>query len=151
MFDDVESYLKLNRKFFSDPVECDECGGKLDYQGLGSFICQSCKYVMKNDYGKVREFVEKHGNEFSMVEIAEQTGVSYSVIKELVKAGKFDTVPRQKRCKECKRPITKGDMCDECIRLKLREAVANTPKRSILVRTNEEKASMHYLKKDKKR
>lgn len=103
---DVDNYLKK-------PGLC-ECGNAYTYQGLGRYQCEHCGNVFLNEYGTVREFVEKYGTNYSILEIAEMTGVSKKLIDMFVRDGKFIEVERQRMCIVCHQPIDSGLYCKRC-------------------------------------
>ena len=40
-------------------VVCKECSGVMRYRGGGLYVCEECKHEELDDYGKVRQFLEK--------------------------------------------------------------------------------------------
>lgn len=54
--DDLEKLIIGNK-----PVQCEFCGGKLFYTGSGKYKCSSCGCIVMDDFGKVKEFLEKTG------------------------------------------------------------------------------------------
>jgi hypothetical protein len=59
----------------------------LVYLGLGEYKCEACGGTSLDDYGKVRNYIEKHGPN-SAVHISEATGVKRSVVNLLLSEGR---------------------------------------------------------------
>lgn len=102
----IESYMKT-------PGVC-ECGSEYTYAGLGEYKCMQCGRTFKNEYALVRDFVDKYGTNYSILEIAEMTGVNKKLINMFIKDGRFDTVEKQKKCIICHQPIDSGVYCKKC-------------------------------------
>lgn len=100
-------------KYLKTPGVC-ECGNKYTYIGLGEYKCENCGRVFKNEYAIIREFVDKYGTNYSIIEISAMTGVSKKLIDMFVKEGKFTTVDRQRECIICHQPIDSGVYCKKC-------------------------------------
>jgi predicted amidophosphoribosyltransferase len=137
-----------NELFLSRPGKC-ECGEEFSYVGLGTYRCEHCGREFKNEYARVRDFVEKHGNNYSILEIAEQTKVSKKVIDMFVEEGKFNTVERVKRCSECGKPIGHGNYCDTCGLRILKTKSVDKKIQGVLRENMDLKGQMHHFKKDK--
>ena len=67
---DVEALLRK-------PEQCS-CGEKFQYTGLGHYQCPRCKSTFRNEYAIVRDFIDEFGSAYSILEIAERTGVPRS-------------------------------------------------------------------------
>ena len=65
---------------------CTECGGKLEYLGLGKYKCVECGNKMLDDYGKVKEYLWEHGPT-PMLTLAKETGVSREKINIVLNGG----------------------------------------------------------------
>jgi predicted RNA-binding Zn-ribbon protein involved in translation (DUF1610 family) len=79
----VDSFLadrKLSR--------CESCNSSfVVYKGLGEYKCDSCGIVFLDDYGKIRNYIEKYGPN-SVQNISEATGVSRKKVNMLLHEGK---------------------------------------------------------------
>lgn len=100
------------------PTLCQACGGVLVYHGVGEYICEECGGAEYDDYGKVRNYLEKHRGA-NVAEISDMTGVSHKAIRELIKEKRFDILDNRGgylRCEECGENITTGRLCPKCER-----------------------------------
>lgn len=97
-------------------LNCSSCGGELEYKGLGEFCCKECGNTEYNQYGKVRSFLEKYpGAPIDLV--YKQTGVSKSIIRELLLESRIRISPDSKsflKCELCGADIFCGRLCDAC-------------------------------------
>ncbi len=109
-------------KYLTTPGEC-ECGADFVYHGLGTYVCESCGAVFKNEYGIVRDFVDKYGTNYSKIEIAEMTGVPKRIIDLFVKDGKFIEVEKQRMCIVCRQPIKSGIYCKRCALVQIEDSM----------------------------
>lgn len=145
---DVEEVLIDVEAYLTKPGKC-QCGEEYTYAGLGRYVCKRCHSEFLNEYGRVREFVDKYGTNYNMLEVAEITKVPKRLIDIFVKDGRFDTVKRQRRCAVCHNPIDKGQYCNKCALRQIKEQL-DTPKHvmgSIHVQ-DDMKGAMHYINKD---
>lgn len=121
---------KLNQ---SKPTECENCAGKMKYNGTGEYICQKCGTLMYDDYGKVRKFIDEHGAS-SILVLERETGVSKDVLEYLLKDGVLTEPPEAsltKICSRCGYPIESGRYCRSCMLEMANElAGAMTPAKS---------------------
>ncbi len=90
-----EEVIKLfEDEVFMKPSACDECGGELEYIGLGEYRCTKCSKQLFDDYGKVRAYLEKH-DRASLADVADATGLSRAKIKRMVEDSRFGVVNRK--------------------------------------------------------
>ena len=86
----------MERKTFGEfckPIKCSKCGsGSLHYKGLGEYICEECENLEYDDYGLVRNYLEKHKSTPITV-IAQETGVSKYTIRQMLEEERFDICP----------------------------------------------------------
>lgn len=148
--DGIEQGLINLDKYLKSPGKC-ECGNNYTYVGLGEYRCSHCGNVFKNEYAIVREFVDKYGTNYSIMEIAAITGVSKKLIDMFVKDGKFLTVERQRTCIVCRQPIESGVYCKKCALMQidnsLDESRAQRKMMSGTIRNEDMKGSMHHGRK----
>lgn len=107
---------KLAALDISNPSSCDKCGGKLQYKGIGEYACEDCNNIMYNDYGKVRNYLEKHPGA-TQNEVAQATGVHKNVIRRFLREDKIEIAPNSlvfMYCERCGTPIRSGRFCDRC-------------------------------------
>lgn len=105
-----------NRATLKVPEKCPLCGGRLKYVGGGEYKCISCFRTQMDDYGKVRDYLYKHGNA-NMQEISGATGVSEELLVELIRSGKIEMrgdSPFKIACEMCGAQISTGRLCEKC-------------------------------------
>ena len=74
------------------PKECSACESRdVEYLGLGQYRCKECLTVMYDDYGKVRQYLEKHPGS-TEIEVHEETGVTREVIRMFVHQERISVV-----------------------------------------------------------
>ena len=71
------------------PTKCPECGGIMKFKGCGEYRCEDCRYVEYDDYGKVRNYVEKHAGA-TAAQVAEATGVKQKTIRTMLKESRLE-------------------------------------------------------------
>lgn len=101
---------------YSYPTFCKECGGVMVYKGIGEYQCEDCEELAYDDYGKVRNYLERHKGA-NVAEISECTGVSHKSIREMIKDNRFEIVNNRGgylRCERCGVNINSGRYCKEC-------------------------------------
>ena len=64
-----------NTDVYNRPTICKECEGVMIFKGVGEYKCEKCGFLDYDDYGKVRNYLEKHVGATS-AQVAEATGVS---------------------------------------------------------------------------
>lgn len=98
------------------PTLCQKCEGVLVYQGIGEYICEECGAAEYDDYGKVRNYLEKHRGA-NVAEISDYTGVSHKAIRDMIKEKRFEIIDNKGgylRCEMCGEKINSGRMCPKC-------------------------------------
>lgn len=106
------AYTNLNQ-----PVKCEECGSTdIKYNGIGEYQCNSCGFLMYDDYGKVRNYIEQNpGATASEVSLA--VGVSKEKIRHLLRDDKIQIAPGSPtflHCEKCGVDIRSGRLCFKC-------------------------------------
>lgn len=107
---------KLLQTELERPTLCMECGGVLVYKGLGEYQCEECGAFEYDDYGKVRNYLEKHRGA-NVAEISVATDVSHKAIREMIKERRFEIIDNRGgylRCEICGESITSGRLCSKC-------------------------------------
>lgn len=84
----------IHEETIKKPQICSKCEGNLKYSGVGEYVCVTCGNVEFDDYGKVRNFIEKNPKA-TVKETCEATGVSKNIIYRLVNDGKLEIKPNQ--------------------------------------------------------
>ena len=85
----VEKLLASNE--LRRPTLCQKCEGVLVYRGIGEYICEECGAVEYDDYGKVRNYLERHRGA-NVAEISDMTGVSHKAIRDMIKEKRFEII-----------------------------------------------------------
>ncbi len=98
------------------PTLCKQCGGVMIYKGLGEYECEECGLLDYDDYGKVRNYLEKHRGA-NVAEISDFTGVSHKSIRDMIKDKRFEIIDNRGgylRCEMCGINISSGRLCPQC-------------------------------------
>lgn len=129
---------------------CPKCGTEYEYLSMGEYRCPKCGHTDKDDYGKVRDFIEENGPSSALV-IARGTGVSMIKIKQFLRQGRIEIPDGSNsyiKCEKCgEADIRFGRFCPDCARELARELegafkveyVGEVPKHN--------NAKMHFLDK----
>lgn len=110
---------KLEIFGFSDynrPLKCKECGGVMVFKGCGEYQCEECRNRDYDDYGKVRNYLEKNQGA-TMAQAAEKTGVSQKAIRQMLKESRLEVASDSKMfltCEICGVSIRHGKLCPNC-------------------------------------
>lgn len=107
---------KLLQTELERPTLCKACSGVLVYKGIGEYKCEECGALEYDDYGKVRNYLEKHRGA-NVAEISGETGVSHKAIREMIKEKRFEVIDNRGgylRCEICGEGITSGRLCSKC-------------------------------------
>jgi DNA-directed RNA polymerase subunit M/transcription elongation factor TFIIS len=95
---------------------CAKCGGALAYVAGGTFKCRKCGHEQLDDFGKVRQYLDKNGPA-SKHDIHLKTGVDMDIIDHLVKKSRLECTedsPAFYKCEICGQPIKSGSICNVC-------------------------------------
>ena len=109
-----KSLLDINN--YNRPMLCEECGGILVYKGVGEYKCEDCGHLEYDDYGKARNYIEKHPGATS-AQVSDATGVTQKAIREMLKEERLEIAPNSNAfltCEICGKPIRSGKYCDRC-------------------------------------
>ena len=109
-----KSLLDINN--YNRPMICEECGGIMIFKGVGEYKCEDCGQVGYDDYGKVRNYIEKHAGATS-AQVSEATGVTQKAIREMLKEERLEIAPNSNAfltCEICGNPIRSGKYCRRC-------------------------------------
>lgn len=101
---------------YNMPTYCSECGGVMVYQGLGEYKCEKCGFLDYDDYGKARNYIEKHMGA-NAAEVSKATGVSQKSIREMLKDGRLEIAKNSAiflKCEICGTMIRSGRFCPKC-------------------------------------
>lgn len=110
----LKNFMELD--IYNRPQECPECGGVMVFRGCGEYRCEKCRYVDYDDYGKVRNYVEKH-NGVTAAQAAEATGVKQKTIRTMLKESRLEIAEGSNtylKCEMCGTNIRSGRVCPKC-------------------------------------
>ena len=109
----------LLKSEYNPPERCEKCKGPIKYKGIGEYECELCGYLMYDDYGVVRNYLEVNpGATAGMV--ARATGVNEREIKHMLREEKLEIRDDSRtfiQCEACGKPITSGIYCETCSKL----------------------------------
>lgn len=101
---------------YNIPYNCKQCGGVMVYKGVGEYQCEDCNALDWDDYGKVRNYIEKHKGA-TAAEIEAAVGVSQRSIRRMLKESRIEIAEGSKtflHCEVCGKNIRSGRFCSEC-------------------------------------
>lgn len=101
---------------YNRPIICKQCGGVMVFKGVGEYRCEDCGYLDYDDYGKVRNYIEKHAGATS-AQVAEATGVKQKTIRTMLKESRLEIASNSKAfitCEMCGASIRSGRLCPKC-------------------------------------
>lgn len=101
---------------YNRPTECPECGGIMIFKGCGEYKCEDCRYIAYDDYGKVRNYVEKHGGA-TAAQVSQATGVKQKTIRTMLKESRLEIADGSNsfmKCEMCGKNIRSGRVCHAC-------------------------------------
>ncbi len=106
----------LQKQKWNVITKCAKCGGTNISNSLGMRVCQNCGFEEPDDFGKVREYIEKNGSVPAM-EISRATGVPMRRITEYLRLGKLE-IPEGSdvfiHCQMCGVNLRYGRYCPKC-------------------------------------
>lgn len=106
----------LDANNYNRPMICEECGGIMVFKGVGEYKCEDCGKVEYDDYGKVRNYIERHPGATS-AQVSEATGVTQKAIREMLKEERLEIAPTSNAfltCEICGKQIRSGRYCSRC-------------------------------------
>ena len=104
--------LRINRI----PHECEFCGGDVEQDSMGVYLCKKCGRENYDDFQKIRNYLDKAGAAPAVV-ISRNTKVPLKTIEYFWKE-EFLEIPKaldvRISCQNCGAPIRTGYLCDLC-------------------------------------
>ena len=97
-------------------VICEKCGGIVKFRGGGTYECEDCGNIVLDDFGKVKDFLERRGPS-NIMEISYATGLERNVVAKLLMDGRIQVLQHTadaKTCVNCGIPINYGKYCSNC-------------------------------------
>lgn len=128
----AEDKTKLRLNDYNKPTACSRCGGRLRFIGVGEYRCENCGGMEYDDYGKVRNYMEKHPNRTQMQDIEAATGVPRRIIRQMLREERIQVAANSRvflQCEVCRANIRSGRYCAKC---------------AAQIRKQEEKPKMHH-------
>lgn len=98
------------------PTYCEKCGGVMIFKGVGEYECEECGNLEYDDYGKVRNYVEKHPGATS-AQASAATGVTQKSIRGMLKEERLEIAANSTtflKCESCGTKIRSGRFCKKC-------------------------------------
>lgn len=99
------------------PRVCEKCGkDSPKYMGVGEYKCEGCGFVMYDDFGIVRNYLEVHKGATSS-DVSKATGVAMETIRQFLKEERLEITAGSGvflACEICKAPIRSGRYCESC-------------------------------------
>ena len=98
------------------PTYCEKCGGVMVFKGVGEYRCEECGNLEYDDYGKVRNYVEKHPGATS-AQASAATGVTQKSIRGMLKEERLEIAANSSvflKCESCGVQIRSGRFCSKC-------------------------------------
>ena len=99
------------------PRVCEKCGkSDPEYKGVGEYKCRECGFLMYDDYGKVRNYLEAHRGA-TQSQVSNATGVPMETIRQFLRDERIEIVAGSNvlmECELCKAPIRSGRYCTAC-------------------------------------
>ena len=99
------------------PRTCEKCGkAEPEYKGVGEYKCSECGFVMYDDFGIVRNYLEAHRGA-TQSEVCHATGVSMETIRYFLKEDRLEIAQGSgvmMSCEICHAPIRSGRYCEAC-------------------------------------
>ena len=125
---------------------CSVCG-KL-YAEIGHKMCEDCYAKEQVKEKEVIAYVQEHRGA-KIPEIVEETGVSETVIKRLIRDGRFEQigVKISYPCEKCGAPIIIGKLCQTC-QEKARSELQAARAKIVAVKHADMKGKGMYSKRD---
>ena len=99
------------------PRTCTKCGkANPEYKGVGEYKCSECGFIMYDDFGIVRNYLEVNKGA-TQSEVSRATGVSMETIRQFLKEERLEIVAGSAvlmACEICGAPIRSGRYCAAC-------------------------------------
>ena len=107
-------------KYMNVPRKCEKCGAaNPEYKGVGEYKCSECGFVMYDDFGKVRNYLEEHRGA-TQSQVHEATGVAMDTIRQFLREERLEIAEGSGvmlSCEICRAPIRSGRYCADCAKL----------------------------------
>ena len=99
------------------PRVCEKCGeAEPEYKGVGEYKCKKCGFIMYDDFGVVRNYLEEHRGATAS-DVSRATGVAMETIRHFLKEDRLEITQGSGvmlSCELCGASITSGRYCAAC-------------------------------------
>lgn len=99
-------------------IQCQFC--KKPFASVGGRVCPACMDQIEKDFIKVRDYIYDH-KQTNIDIVSEETEVPKQIIMHLLKEGRLELDGPGGGgggvlfCESCKKPISSGRLCKECM------------------------------------
>jgi len=111
---DIKKIIENN---YNKPLKCEKCGSRnINYKGVGEYSCGECRFIMYDDYGIVRNYLEKNPGA-TQSQVARDTKVSKSRISQMLRDDRIEIAEGSAvflSCEKCGAGIRSGRYCTKC-------------------------------------
>ena len=148
----VRERKKLKFNFEEKPVRCSKCGGNLVYKSQGEYECKICGNIERDDFGKVRHYIEVNGATPAAI-ISENTGVPITKIDKFLREGRVEIPDGSDvyiKCERCGCDIRYGRFCPACV-LAMGKQIQGALDMGELPTKKNNAGRMHFLDKERNR
>lgn len=133
--------------------QCEMC--RKPFQSYGGKICGSCLDEIEIYFSRIKDYLYDHPERIGVKQLSEKTEVPQKVILHLMREGRIEIADDSKGgllCEVCKKPISKGTMCESC-KLDLARSLDSTkPKPEYKEKDtplSEKRSSRMHVKRDR--
>ena len=113
-----EKVINLEQNLYNRPCYCPKCNGVMIFVGCGSYRCEDCQNEMKDDWGKVRDYLyEPENRGKNALDIEQDLGIPRRKVQAMLREGKIQYATdglSNLKCQFCGAIITHGKYCEPC-------------------------------------
>ncbi len=106
--------------YMNIPRVCTKCGkANPEYKGVGEYKCSECGFIMFDDFGVVRNYLEVHKGA-TQSQVHQATGVAMETIRQFLREERLEITEGSGvmlACEICKAPIRSGRYCADCAKV----------------------------------
>ena len=135
------------------PVRCSKCGGELSYKSHGEYVCEVCGYTERDDFGKVRHYIDENGATPAAI-ISENTGVPIAKINQFLRQGRVEIPDGSDvyiKCEKCGCDIRYGRFCPACALAMGKQIQGALDMGEIPKKKSGNRGKMHFLDSERHR
>ena len=113
-----EKVINLEQNLYNRPCYCPKCDGVMIFVGCGCYKCEDCHHEMKDDWGKVRDYLyEPENRGKNALDIEQDLGIPRREVQAMLREGKIQYSSEglsSLMCQMCGTIITHGKYCEPC-------------------------------------